>query len=296
MNIAVAKQRGKDRIVDPGMARTEGGHVHLLAGGLAVSTNNPADAPSAERRPFNVNVRRVQAIEALIAHRYGGPCTIDDWSSYLSVGLNALALRATGNGRRATPQMLMAWAAEWLPAAPADFVAPLAEKVAARPRRITARKAGELLAVREVEWRALDLQTVHPVDLAPEVITAERKARKAAADAARYEAKRHQTGRKTRQQYESQSMTAEAKREGVSRQALYARRKRAERQVDRSFTCNSKEVSISGEVHVNQTPTSCRSVLSFDQRRVSMARLFDAAFLAFSNPPAVSARPSKGAR
>ncbi|MFD2679120.1 hypothetical protein [Camelimonas lactis] len=295
MNLAVSQARHKDRIVDPGMARAEGGNVSILAGNVAVITNNPTDAPGTAQRRFNINVARVAAIEAVITHRHGGPCDTDDWAAYASVAFNAVALRAAGNGRRATPQALVAWAAAWLPTAPTDFVIALAEKVCARPRRITARRAGELVGLREVEWRSLDLKTVHPVDVLPEAIAAERRARKAATDAARYQRQRSLTGRQTRQQYEGQSMAAEAKREGVSRQALYARRKRAEREVDRSFARNSKEVSISGETPVNLAPSS-RPLLSDDTRRAAMARLCDAAIAAFSNPPARSAPPMKAAR
>jgi len=292
MNIAIVQARHKDRAVDPGMARTEGGHVSLMAGGIAVATNNPADAPSTVRRPFNINAGRVQAIEVLIAHRYGGPCTIDDWSSYLSVGLNAVALRAAGNGRRATPQMLTTWAAEWLPTAPHDFVVNLAEKVAARPRKMTARKAGELLAVREVEWRALDLKTLHPVDVSPEAIEAEQRAKRAAAERQRRAAQREARGGQTRAEYIASSVAELARKEGVTPKTIHARR-RAERQGDRLRGDNSKCVSIKG---TQPETLPSRPLLSDDTRRAAKARLCDAAIAAFSTTPASSAPPLKAAR
>lgn len=296
MAIAPRWASHKDRVVDPGMARAEDGHVNLLAGSLAVTTNNPADAPSRAHRPFNMNAGRVQAIEVLVAHRYGGPCTTDDWSSYLSVGLNAIALRATGNGRRATPQSLIAWATEWLPTAPHEFVANLAEKVVARPRRMTACKAGELLAVSEAEWRALDLKTVHPVDISPEAIEAERKARKAEADRKRRRVKQEAKGGKTREAFVRESVAEQARREGVSRKTIYAWRKaenQAERQGNTLRADNRKMVSNKGAQPVTQPP---KSLIPSDMRRAAKARLLDAVISAFSNPSVSSAPPSGAAR
>lgn len=99
----------------------------------------------------------------------------------------------------------------------------------ARPRRYRADPLAAMLNVTFEERQRLGLRTIGACDISREDRDRIAKASKSECDRARKARKRREAGAASRNEYLANSITAEAKRLGVSRMTLYRRRRAAEK-------------------------------------------------------------------
>lgn len=214
----------RERLMTAETAFRENGHLVLRdATGIARWTSNPADkeASNPEEQRFNINNVRLANLQRLILYRHGGPVDTDDASAYVSVAFNAIALARRQRGWKQSTSPLFNWAREWILLADWPAVERLAEKVVARPRKMTARTAGKLVRLTASEWEALQIKTIDPADLPAAVIAAKKARRKRLRDKKAKETARRESGRRKLEDIRATSRREFCERHGLSERSFY---------------------------------------------------------------------------
>lgn len=209
----------RKRLMTPGAAFIENGHLNIRdQNGVIRWTSNPADSDANREanRGFDINRHRLHHIERLILHRYGGPVDTDDAPAYLSVAFNAIAMSRQLRGWSQSIGPLLTWAREWTPHAdPAETLA-LAQKVTARPRKMTGRTVGKLVRLTRSEWEALDIKTIDPFDLPSERVAELKADRKRQRDKEAVTSARRKSGVRSMEEIQSNSIRAFCERNDLS--------------------------------------------------------------------------------
>jgi hypothetical protein len=164
--------------------------------------------------PFDLTVRRRREIESH-ANYIGAAETEDFWRwivAWIWHNKDVYAGEITNAAKRMGRKITEAEAVEML------------ELAASTRRHMTAERLGRFLGLTYAQRQFIGITTIWCAD----VNKRERKAMRREKDRLYRERKRRAAGRSPRATYEAQSITAQAREEGVSRMTIYRRRKAAE--------------------------------------------------------------------
>lgn len=168
------------RVVPRGAKIKRAGKVNKFILGY---THKPAQIGGFHRAGWTLAGQRLSEIEALIAHRHGGPCDTDDGEQYFMTALPHIVALTDAHGQPRHRAGAIPWCERWTPrllgSRPPRWCDQVAHEYATRPRRLRADTVAKMLGVTNQERCSLGLTTIGAKDFDQAQRIAARKCRHA---------------------------------------------------------------------------------------------------------------------